>query len=151
MRPHAFWTKLTRVRRSTTSSMYPRARWNCARSQCARRHVCGKVAPARGRPGLQFIPCMASRRLETEIDRLYQLPLADSPGGRHAPERAGGAAARNALARPAGDEAADIRQLPKPSIPAWAVNQLYWKRRDLYDALVNASDAVRKAHKTILG
>ena len=82
---------------------------------------------------------MASRRLETEIDRLYQLPLDEFT------------AARNALARTAGDEAADVRQLPKPSIPAWAVNQLYWKRRDLYDALVDASDAVRKAHKTILG
>ena len=82
---------------------------------------------------------MASRRLETEIDRLYQLPLGEFT------------AARNALARTAGDEAADVRQLTKPSIPAWAVNQLHWKRRDLYDALVETSTALRKTHKTILG
>ena len=82
---------------------------------------------------------MASRRLETEIDRLYQLPLDEFT------------AARNALVRTAGDEATGVRQLTKPSIPAWTVNQLYWKRRDLYDALIEASQSVRKAHKTILG
>jgi hypothetical protein len=82
---------------------------------------------------------MASRRLETEIDRLYQLPLDEFT------------AARNALARGAGDDATDVRQLTKPSIPAWAVNQLYWKARDIYDALTESSEAVRKAHKAILG
>ncbi len=82
---------------------------------------------------------MASRRRETEIDQLYQLPLDEFT------------AARNALARTAGDDAAEVRQLPKPSIVAWAVNQLYWKRRDIYDALVEASLALRKTHKTILG
>jgi hypothetical protein len=82
---------------------------------------------------------MASRRLETDIDRLYQLPLEEFT------------AARNALARTAGENAADVRRLVKPSIPAWAVNQLYWKRRDLYDALIDASAALRKTHKTILG
>jgi hypothetical protein len=82
---------------------------------------------------------MVSRRLETDIDRLYQLPLDEFT------------AARNALARTAGDDAADVRQLVKPSIPAWAVNQLYWKQRELYDALIDASAALRKTHKTILG
>jgi hypothetical protein len=82
---------------------------------------------------------MVSRRLETDIDRLYQLPLEEFT------------AARNALARTAGDEAADVRRLAKPSIAAWAVNQLYWKRRDLYDALIEASVALRKTHKAILG
>ena len=38
------------------------------------------------------------------------------------------------LARTAGAQAADVRQLAKPSIAAWAVNQIYWKRRDVYDA-----------------
>ena len=82
---------------------------------------------------------MASRRLETEIDRLYQLPLDEFTS------------ARNVLARGAGDDATDVRQLTKPSTPAWAVNQLYWKGRDIYDALIEASEAVRKAHKAILG
>src|SRR6476620_10401344 len=78
-------------------------------------------------------------RLETEIDRLYQLPLDEFT------------AARNALARTAGEQAAEIRQLAKPPVPAWAVNQLYWKRRDLYDTLIEASANLRKTHKTILG
>src|SRR3954468_1467826 len=82
---------------------------------------------------------MASRRLETDIDRLYQLPLEEFT------------AARNALARNAGSDAAEVRKLGKPSVAPWAVNQLYWKRRDVYDALVEASNALRKTHKTILG
>jgi hypothetical protein len=81
---------------------------------------------------------MASR-LETEIDRLYQLPLDQFT------------AARNALARTAGAQADDVRQLGKPPVAAWGVNQLYWKRRDVYDALIEASTALRETHKTILG
>jgi hypothetical protein len=77
-------------------------------------------------------------RLEPEIDRLYQLPLDEFT------------AARNALARTAGPQAADVRQLGKPPVAAWAVNQLYWKRRDVYDALIDASATLRKTHKTIL-
>ncbi|MEP6594233.1 MAG: hypothetical protein ABJC51_11100, partial [Acidobacteriota bacterium] len=63
---------------------------------------------------------MAPRRLDAEIDRLYQLP----------PEEF--TAARNALAKSAGTEAAAIRQLAKPPLAAWAVNQVYWQQRDLY-------------------
>lgn len=82
---------------------------------------------------------MAPRRLEAEIDKLYQLPLAEFT------------AARNTLAKAAGEDAAEVRKLAKPPIAAWGVNQLYWKHRDLYDALIEASTAVRKTHKTILG
>jgi len=82
---------------------------------------------------------MASRHLDTEIDQLYQLPLEEFT------------AARNNLARTAGTDAAEVRKLAKPPIAAWAVNQLYWKHRDVYDALIEASTAVRKTHKTILG
>ena len=82
---------------------------------------------------------MASRRLETDIDRLYQLPLAEFT------------AARNTLARDAGDDAAVVRKLSKPSLAAWVVNQLYWKQRELYDRLIESSTALRKTHKAILG
>ena len=82
---------------------------------------------------------MAPRRLETEIDRLYQLPLDEFTS------------ARNTLARTAGADAAEVRKLAKPPIAAWAVNQLYWKRRDVYDTLVEAAMAVRKSHQAILG
>ena len=82
---------------------------------------------------------MPSRRIDTEIDRLYQLPPDEFTP------------ARNALARTAGTDAADVRRLSKPPLAAWAVNQLYWKRRDLYDALVDASTELRKTHTAILG
>jgi hypothetical protein len=82
---------------------------------------------------------MAPRRLETEIDQLYQLPLEEFT------------TARNGLARTAGPDAAEVRKLAKPPMAAWAVNQLYWKRRDVYDALIEAATAVRKTHKAILG
>jgi hypothetical protein len=81
---------------------------------------------------------VASRRIETEIDRLYQLPLDEFT------------AARNALAKEAGTDRAEVRGLEKPPIAAWAVNQLYWKRRDLYDPLIAASTELRKQHKAIL-
>jgi hypothetical protein len=76
--------------------------------------------------------------IDSEIDRLYQLPAGEFT------------AARNALAKTAGKNAGDVRQLAKPSVAAWAVNQLYWKRRDDYDALVKAATDLRKIHKAIL-
>jgi hypothetical protein len=77
--------------------------------------------------------------IDSEIDRLYQLPPGEFT------------AARNALAKTAGKNAADVRSLAKPSLPAWAVNQLYWKRRPDYDALARAATDLRKIHKAILG
>jgi hypothetical protein len=82
---------------------------------------------------------MTSRRLDSEIDRLYQLPLDEFT------------AARNTLARSAGTEGSEIRQLAKPPLAAWAINQLYWKQREVYDELIKASHALRQTHKTILG
>ena len=55
---------------------------------------------------------MPARLIEDEIARLYQLPLDEFTS------------ARNALAKRAGSDAAGIRALTKPSVPAWAVNQL---------------------------
>jgi hypothetical protein len=81
---------------------------------------------------------MASRALDAEIDRLYQLPLEEFT------------AARNALAKGAGAEAARIRALAKPPIAAWAVNQLYWKNPDIWNALVAAGENAQKAHRAVL-
>jgi pyruvate/2-oxoglutarate dehydrogenase complex dihydrolipoamide acyltransferase (E2) component len=81
---------------------------------------------------------MTPRRIDTDLDRLYQLPPDEFT------------AARNALAKDAGAEGADVRRLAKPPIAAWAVNQIYWKRRDIYDALIDASSELRKLHKAIL-
>lgn len=76
--------------------------------------------------------------IDAEIERLYQLPLEDFT------------AARNALAKGAGKRAGEIRALAKPSLPAWAVNQLYWKKRDVYDALIDAAQEMRRAHGAVL-
>ena len=62
---------------------------------------------------------MAARKIESEIDRLYQL----------APDEF--TAARNALAKSAGPDAAAVKRLTKPPIAAWAVNQVYWQHRDV--------------------
>lgn len=78
---------------------------------------------------------MATKRLDEEIDALYRLPLADFT------------AARKALAKTGGKE---VRSLEKPTVPAWAVNQLYWRDRAAYDALVEAADEQRRAHKAVL-
>jgi hypothetical protein len=70
-----------------------------------------------------------------EIDRLYQLPLSEFT------------AARNELLKrsPASDKV-DIELLHKPNLPAWAVNQLYWRERKAYDQLVRAAERLRAAH-----
>ena len=81
---------------------------------------------------------MTSRPIDTEIDRLYQLPPDEFT------------AARNALAKDAGAEGAEVRRLAKPPIAAWAVNQIYWKRQDVYEALIARSNELRKLHKAIL-
>ena len=78
-------------------------------------------------------------KIEDEVDRLYQLPLKEFTP------------ARNALAKQAdGDHAATVRALQKPSVPAWAVNQLYWQKRAVYDELVEAAERLRTTHRSLL-
>jgi hypothetical protein len=81
---------------------------------------------------------MPASSLEPEVDKLFQLPLEQFT------------AARNALAKEAGANRHEIRSLQKPPVPAWAVNQLYWKRRPVYDALIDAASTLRTAHKAVL-
>jgi hypothetical protein len=70
------------------------------------------------------------------IDQLYQRPLDEFT------------AARNALAKESGD--ASIKKLEKPNLAAWTVNQLYWRERGVYDAVIEAADEMRKAYKQML-
>jgi hypothetical protein len=81
---------------------------------------------------------MASRALDREIDRLYQLPLDEFTS------------ARNALAKGAGAEASRVKTLAKPPVAAWAVNQLFWRNPDVWNALVEAAENARRAHKAVL-
>lgn len=83
-------------------------------------------------PALTLVPTAA------EIDSLYQLPLEQ-----FTPER-------NALARRAGKADPSIKALEKPNIAAWAVNQLYWRERDTYQALITAAEQLRDEHRKLL-
>ncbi len=77
--------------------------------------------------------------LETHIDALYALPLDRFT------------AARNALAKGLrGDDLARVKRLPKPSTVPWSVNQLYWRRRDLYEPLMAAGRALHAAQVSAL-
>ncbi len=79
-----------------------------------------------------------AKALEAEIDKLFQLPPADFT------------AARNALAKGAGPQAAGIKALTKPPIAAWAVNQLYWKDSERFEALIDAANEMRKTHRAVI-
>jgi hypothetical protein len=63
---------------------------------------------------------------------------------------------RNALAkrlRQAGrrDEAVDVSKLRKPSVAAWAVNQLVRTQGKELDSLLDAGDALQRAQEDVLG
>jgi len=73
---------------------------------------------------------------DDRIDALFRIPLDEFT------------AARNELARQTGDAA--IKRLEKPSLAAWAVNQLYWRQRKLYDDVIKTSGQVRTAYKQML-
>lgn len=79
------------------------------------------------------------RDRDDDVDRLYQLPRADFT------------AARNALARARGGERGGaVKALARPSLPAWAVNQLYWQRPRAYAAVVKAAERLRATHGRLL-
>src|SRR5262245_13055654 len=85
----------------------------------------------------------ASVETETEIDVLFTLPLEEFT------------AARNALStrlRKAGQrhEAERVKALPKPSVTAWAVNQLFWKHRNALFELISAGERVLAAQTSQL-
>ena len=79
---------------------------------------------------------MAPPDLDAQIDQLYQLPLDEFTPARNALAKA--------LKRPT------IKDLDKPNIAAWAVNQLYWKERSAYHQLVQAAEQLRDEHRKLL-
>lgn len=81
---------------------------------------------------------MAARRHEGDLDNLFQLPLDEFTG------------ARNALAKQAGPDGAAIKALAKPPLAAWAVNQLYWREREVYEGLIEAAQQLRREHTAVL-
>jgi predicted RNase H-like nuclease (RuvC/YqgF family) len=81
---------------------------------------------------------MPKADLDDQIDQLYKLPLDEFT------------AARNALAKDAGDRAGEVKKLEKPNLAAWTVNQLYWRERDAYEAVIKAAEKMRAAYKQML-
>lgn len=77
-------------------------------------------------------------KLEDEIDDLFRLPLAEFTSSRNA------LAARLKKDGRAND-ADRVKLLTKPSISAWAVNQLYWEYREEFDALIATGKRFRAA------
>ncbi len=74
------------------------------------------------------------------VDELYRLPFEEFTK------------ARNTRAKTlSGDEKRVVTSLPKPTLPMWAVNQLYWNDRATYKALIDAAEKLRAAHRAVLG
>src|SRR5688572_33261059 len=80
---------------------------------------------------------------EDDIAALFQLPLAEFTAARNA------LAARQKKAGHA-DIAEQVKSLPKPSLPAWTVNQLYYQKRDAFDRLIATGERFRKAQASHL-
>jgi hypothetical protein len=82
---------------------------------------------------------VAVSSLDSQIDDLYRLPLSEFT------------AARNALVKTQrGADATRVRTLAKPTVVAWAVNQVYWQTRATFDRLMKAGDALRRAQLAAL-
>jgi len=72
---------------------------------------------------------LVKRKLDDDIDDLFKLPVAEFTNARNA------LAAR--LKKEGRTNDADrVKLLAKPSVSAWAVNQLYWGHRDAFDQLI---------------
>jgi len=81
---------------------------------------------------------MAKSTLGDDIDALFAAPLTAFTGARNALAarlKQGGSA----------DEAERVKALGKPSVSAWAVNQLYWKHRKAFDRLIETGQSLRQA------
>jgi hypothetical protein len=75
--------------------------------------------------------------MEDEVDALFKLPL-----GEFTPARKALAARLNKAGQQAMADAA--KAVPKPSVAAWVVNQLYWRHRGTFDRLIEAGDRFRQ-------
>lgn len=78
--------------------------------------------------------------IESRIDELYRASLSEFISN------------RTALAKSlAGEDAQRVRKLAKPTVVPWAVNQIYWRARPLYDRLINSGQKLRDAQVAALG
>jgi len=87
---------------------------------------------------LKVIPGKGKSNVEDDIDALFRMPLSDF------------ISARKILTvklkkEGRGPEAQRVNALGKPSVSAWAVNQLYWQQRELFDQLIATGQRLRQA------
>jgi hypothetical protein len=88
-------------------------------------------------------PLAAVPNLERELDELYGLPLEDWTRARND--------LANRLKKAHQDEhAEEVRRLRKPSVVAWAVNQLARRKEHAVAALLRAGEQLRKAQEDAL-
>jgi hypothetical protein len=81
--------------------------------------------------------------LDGELDRLFEAPLDDFV-------RARNDLAARLRADGQGDAALRVQAMAKPPLSAWAVNQLYWRSRGEFDALMKAGRELRQAQQASL-
>jgi hypothetical protein len=78
---------------------------------------------------------LSQMAIADDIARLYQLPLAEFTSARKALEK---------KAAPA--DKLQLSLAHKPALPAWAVNQIYWRKRKVFDRLLEAARRLRVEH-----
>jgi hypothetical protein len=78
--------------------------------------------------------------LSGDIDALYQGPLSEFTASRNALEK-------RVKAEQGKEAAAAIKALEKPSVSAWAVNQLFWRYRTEFDRLLRSGDDLRASQQ----
>lgn len=77
---------------------------------------------------------VAVSSLDDRIDDLFKQPLNEFTRE------------RNALMKTVrGADATRVRTLAKPSVVAWAANQIYWRARSVYERLMKSGERLRKA------
>jgi hypothetical protein len=82
-------------------------------------------------------------KLEDDVDALFKLPLTEFISARKT--------LATRLKRDGhGNESDRVKALVKPSISAWAVNQIYWMHREPFDRLIATGQNFRRAQSSRL-
>jgi hypothetical protein len=81
--------------------------------------------------------------LEGDVDALFRLPLSEFTGARKT-------LAAHLKKSGRGNDADRVKELPKPPISAWAVNQLYWRHREAFNRLIATGQRFRQAQTSRL-
>jgi len=86
---------------------------------------------------------MGKTKLDDDVDELFKVPLAEFTGNRNA-------LAARLKKESRAEDAERVKALGKPSVSAWAVNQLYWNERDAFERLLEAGERLRHAQASQL-